>query len=137
MSASDIGVEKKSNAPARLSLGGYCRCLFDSWRGIRHAQCLRRFFVAAIEEFRRSRALTSGVLMLGSAMWTLAAPIIGAIALFIGAGSGIGPWLGGAIHDLSGTYRDAFWIAELLVFLSICLIWIAAPRNYRQRFENT
>ena len=63
--------------------------------------------------------------------------IIGAIALFIGAGSGIGPWLGGAIYDLTGSYRDAFWIAQLLAFLSICLIWVAAPRNYRQRFKNT
>ena len=35
------------------------------------------FLVAVIEEFHWSRGLASGALMLGSVMWTLAAPIIG------------------------------------------------------------
>ena len=35
------------------------------------------FLVAVIEEFRWSRGLASGALMLGSVMWTLAAPVIG------------------------------------------------------------
>ena len=34
--------------------------------------------------------------------------IIGAIALFIGAGAGIGPWMGGMIHDWTGSYFWAF-----------------------------
>lgn len=34
------------------------------------------------------------------------------IALFIGAGAGIGPWLGGIIHDLSGDYFWAFAAAQ-------------------------
>src|SRR5215475_10189775 len=35
------------------------------------------FLVAVIEEFQWSRGLASGALMLGSVMWTLAAPVIG------------------------------------------------------------
>jgi len=51
--------------------------------------------------------------------------IIGAISLFIGAGAGIGPWLGGAIHDWTGSYREAFWIALALTFASVVFIWLA------------
>ena len=35
------------------------------------------FLVAVIEEFRWSRGLASGALMLGSLAWTLSAPVIG------------------------------------------------------------
>ena len=35
------------------------------------------FLVSVIEEFRWSRGLSSGALMLGSVMWTLSAPVIG------------------------------------------------------------
>jgi cyanate permease len=55
--------------------------------------------------------------------------IIGAIALFIGAGAGIGPWLGGAIHDWTGDYFWAFSIAQVLTFSSVAFIWLAASRN--------
>jgi cyanate permease len=37
---------------------------------------------------------------------------IGAIALFIGAGAEIGPWLGGVIHDWTGNYFSAFSVAH-------------------------
>lgn len=52
--------------------------------------------------------------------------IIGAIALFIGAGAGIGPWLGGAVYDWTGSYLGAFWAAQLLTFLSVGFIGWAA-----------
>lgn len=55
--------------------------------------------------------------------------IIGAIALFIGAGAGIGPWLGGVIHDLTGDYLWAFWVAQALTFVSVVCIWLAASRR--------
>jgi MFS family permease len=57
--------------------------------------------------------------------------IIGALALFIGAGAGIGPWLGGIIHDWTGGYFWAFWVAQALTFCSIVLIWLAAARVRR------
>jgi MFS family permease len=55
--------------------------------------------------------------------------IIGSIALFIGAGAGIGPWLGGALHDLNGDYFWAFSIAQALTFSSVAFIWLAASRK--------
>jgi len=55
--------------------------------------------------------------------------IIGAIALFIGAGAGIGPWLGGVIHDWTGNYHQAFWVAQVLAFSSIGFIWIAGSQS--------
>lgn len=60
--------------------------------------------------------------------------VIGAIALFIGAGAGIGPWLGGAIYDWTGDYRAAFWIAQILSLLSVGFIWLTGARRYRQRY---
>jgi MFS family permease len=55
--------------------------------------------------------------------------IIGAIALFIGAGAGIGPWLGGVIHDWTGTYYWAFCIAQTMTFASVGFIWMAGSRD--------
>jgi len=57
--------------------------------------------------------------------------IIGAISLFIGAGAGIGPWLGGVIHDWTGSYREAFWIAQALTFVSVVFIWLAESRRHK------
>jgi MFS family permease len=55
--------------------------------------------------------------------------IIGAIALFIGAGAGLGPWLGGVIHDWTGSYREAFWVAQAATFTSVIFIWMAGSRE--------
>lgn len=55
--------------------------------------------------------------------------IIGALALFIGAGAGIGPWLGGAIHDWTGSYDAAFWAAQVLAFGSIVAICLVDSRH--------
>ena len=52
--------------------------------------------------------------------------IIGAVSLFIGAGAGIGPWLGGVLHDWTGSYREAFWVAQATALASVLFIWIAA-----------
>ena len=57
--------------------------------------------------------------------------IIGAISLFIGAGAGIGPWLGGAIHDWSGSYRAAFWVGQATALVSVLFIWLAGSRAKR------
>jgi sugar phosphate permease len=57
--------------------------------------------------------------------------IIGAIALFIGAGAGIGPWLGGMIHDWTGNYFSAFSVAQALTLTSVVFVWIAGSRRTR------
>lgn len=55
--------------------------------------------------------------------------IIGAIALFIGAGAGIGPWLGGLIFDWTGGYYWAFWVAQVMTFVSGIFIWMAGSSD--------
>ena len=55
--------------------------------------------------------------------------IIGAISLFIGAGAGIGPWLGGVIYDWTGSYYWAFCLAQALALLSVGFIWMAGSRD--------
>jgi len=57
--------------------------------------------------------------------------INGALAFFTGAGSGIGPWLGGYLFDLFGNYYAAFWTVNILAVISVILIWIAGPRQVR------
>ena len=55
--------------------------------------------------------------------------IIGAISLFIGAGAGIGPWLGGMLHDWTGSYRAAFWVAQATALASVIFIGLAGRRE--------
>ncbi len=57
--------------------------------------------------------------------------IIGAVALFIGAGAGIGPWLGGVLHDRSGSYDSALALASALALVSIAFIWAACAQRGR------
>ena len=58
---------------------------------------------------------------------------IGAISAMLlmgtGIGGAIGPWLGGYIFDVTGSYKNAF-IVSMVAFAIACIgIWIAGPRN--------
>jgi MFS family permease len=55
--------------------------------------------------------------------------IIGVLSLFIGAGAGIGPWLGGVIYDWTGRYYEAFWVAQAMSFVSVIFIWMVGSRE--------
>ena len=58
---------------------------------------------------------------------------VGAISALVltgvGFGGAIGPWLGGYIHDVSGSYHTAFIISLVAIALSGISLWIAAPRH--------
>jgi MFS family permease len=58
---------------------------------------------------------------------------IGAISALVltgvGLGGAIGPWLGGFIYDVYGSYTIAFIISLAAIVLSGVSFWIAAPRN--------
>ena len=58
---------------------------------------------------------------------------IGAISALlltgIGVGGAIGPWLGGYIYDIWGSYDIAFIISLACFALACISFWIAAPRN--------
>ncbi len=58
---------------------------------------------------------------------------IGAISALlltgVGFGGAIGPWLGGYIYDVSGSYNIAFIICMAAFAISCISYWIAAPRH--------
>ena len=47
----------------------------------------------------------------------------------MGLGGAIGPWLGGYLYDISGSYDNAFILCMASVALAAASFWIAAPRN--------
>jgi MFS family permease len=58
--------------------------------------------------------------------------IVGGLLLGgMGIGSILGPWLGGHLFDISGSYTFAFLFAIISLFFSSFFLWIAAPRNAR------
>jgi MFS family permease len=58
---------------------------------------------------------------------------VGAISSLIltgtGIGGAIGPWLGGFIFDIYGSYRIAFIISLVSYAAAGLLFWLAAPRH--------
>jgi len=60
-----------------------------------------------------------------------AGAIIGFIWAAFSAGGTIGPWLGGLIYEVNGSYFIAFIIAVVLFFAASISMWIAAPRRAR------
>ena len=57
--------------------------------------------------------------------------IFGTIMLAAIGGGAAGPWLTGVIHDATGSYTAAWWIAIGCSALSGAAIWLAAPRRVR------
>jgi len=55
--------------------------------------------------------------------------IAGLLLTGMGIGGGIGPWLGGYIYDISGSYSSAFVLCMVCFGLACIAFWIAAPRN--------
>jgi len=57
----------------------------------------------------------------------------GAIAAMLltgmGVGGFIGPWLGGYIHDITGSYFSAFILCMVCLGVACIAVWVAAPRN--------
>jgi MFS family permease len=57
--------------------------------------------------------------------------IFGTITIGLIGGGAAGPWLAGAIHDETGSYRWAFLLIIGFCLVSVVAIWIAAPRKIR------
>jgi len=57
--------------------------------------------------------------------------IFGTLMLAAIAGGAAGPWVTGALYEVTGSYMLAFWIAIAGSALSALAIWLAAPRNVR------
>ena len=57
--------------------------------------------------------------------------IFGTVMLAALAGGAAGPWVTGALHDLTGSYGAAFAIGIAVSALSAFAIWMASPRKVR------
>jgi sugar phosphate permease len=55
--------------------------------------------------------------------------VVGLILFGQGIGAAIGPWLGGYIYDIMGSYTVAFVICIIALVLAYASFWAAAPRN--------
>lgn len=52
--------------------------------------------------------------------------IYGALSLGNGIGGALGPWLGGALYDVTGSYRVAFLLASGFCVMGAACFWLAA-----------
>jgi MFS family permease len=57
--------------------------------------------------------------------------IFGTVMLAAILGGAVGPWLAGFLHDITGSYAAAFWIAIGCNAMSAAAIWRAAPGKVR------
>ena len=57
--------------------------------------------------------------------------IFGTLMLASIGGGAVGPWLTGVLHDATGSYSIAFWVAIFCSLLSAIAIWLTAPRKVR------
>jgi MFS family permease len=57
--------------------------------------------------------------------------IFAVLNLASNAGAGTGPWVAGLVHDRTGSYAVAFWIAIACSAVSVAAMWLAAPRKVR------
>ena len=55
--------------------------------------------------------------------------VVGLLLFGQGVGAAIGPWLGGYIYDITGSYTLAFLLCIISLVLGCISFWIAAPRN--------
>lgn len=55
--------------------------------------------------------------------------IFGTFTVALNGGGAAGPWIAGVVHDATGSYRLAFWLAIGACAVSAVAIWIAAPRK--------
>ena len=56
---------------------------------------------------------------------------IGFVWFSFAVGGGIGPWLGGALFEIGGSYTIAFVISAIMLILGCIAVWLAAPRQVR------
>ena len=57
--------------------------------------------------------------------------IFGTLSLGAGLGAAAGPWLGGLLFDVTGSYAPAFVLAGVLAAASAGFVWAVAPRRVR------
>jgi MFS family permease len=135
--------------PGQILLGGLSDRIGREW--IWTTGCLGFVFACAaligLEHWPSSALLYSMVFaqgFLGYALTSVMGPIVaeifegphygsifGTITIALIGGGAAGPWMAGAIHDATGSYRLAFLLIIAFCLVSIVAIWIAGPRKIR------
>jgi MFS family permease len=59
--------------------------------------------------------------------------INGFLIMAYGIGGSIGPWFGGYIYDIFGSYVPAFVTSMILLIIASIFFWFASPRKVRTR----
>lgn len=60
--------------------------------------------------------------------------IFGFSVMSVGVGGGLGAWLGGALHDLTGSYYASFTVANSLLLVSVLAVWVTGL-DWMRRFD--
>ncbi len=60
--------------------------------------------------------------------------IFGFSVVSVGMGGGLGAWVGGALHDLTGDYYVSFTVANSLLLVSVLAVWITGL-DWMRRFD--
>ena len=60
--------------------------------------------------------------------------IFGFSVMSVGVGGGLGAWLGGALHDLTGDYFASFTVANSLLLVSVLAVWLTGL-DWMRRFD--
>ena len=55
--------------------------------------------------------------------------VVGLLLTGMGTGGAIGPWLGGCIYDVTGSYTIAFYIVIVSFIMAAALFFMAAPKK--------
>jgi MFS family permease len=121
-----IGREKTLTISAILAIGGLV-----ALASVRDTSQTWLLYVYAISS-GFATGLFSPVIIVGTADIFRGRNISVMTALLmtgVGFGGAIGPWLGGYIYDISGSYHTAFIIAMVAFAVGCLSFWMAAPRK--------
>ena len=111
---------------------GFVLCLL-ALLALRHAPTVPLLYVMVVSQGLLGYGLTSVIGAIPAEIFEGRhyGAVFGTLMLAAIGGGAAGPWVTGALYDLTGTYTPAFWIAIVGSALSALAIWLAAPRKVR------
>jgi MFS family permease len=111
---------------------GFALC-YLTLLGLRHGPTPTLLYLMVISQGMLGYGLTSVIGAIPAEIFQgpYYGTIFGTLMLTAIVGGAAGPWVTGALHDATGNYSLAFWIAIGCSGLSAGAIWFAGPRKVR------
>jgi len=111
---------------------GFALC-YLTLLGLRHGPTPTLLYLMVISQGMLGYGLTSVIGAIPAEIFQgpYYGTIFGTLMLTAIMGGAAGPWVTGALHDATGNYSLAFWIAIGCSGLSAGAIWFAGPRKVR------